>query len=108
MSDDADSREMGIEFGDLAEKLDEHEYPASQEELVEEYGDEELQYPSGTRTFGEVLGGYQAEDSDFESAEEVRQAVFNMVGSDAVGEKGQTGRGVSSATENEDDQQESF
>ncbi|WP_129114535.1 DUF5789 family protein [Halegenticoccus tardaugens] len=107
MSDEEDSREQGIEFGDLEEKLDDHEYPATAEELVDEYGDHELELPSGARTFGEILEPYQEESGEeFERAEEVRQAVFNMVGSEAVGREGYSDRGLE--TEGEGGENESF
>ena len=37
-----DDREMGVDFGDLEEKLGNHDYPADTEELLDEYGDETL------------------------------------------------------------------
>jgi len=91
----ADSRELGVEFGDLAEDLGHHEYPTTVEELVEEFGDRELELPSGEESFGEVIGPDTDEpDQQFVDAGEVRQAVLNMVGGDAVGRPHYSDRGL--------------
>ena len=94
--DDTDqgSRTHGVEFGDLEEALEDHEYPTTADALFEEFGDHELELPIGDVSFVEILGPY-AEDPDqqFNDAEEVRQAVLNMVGDEAVGEKGYSDRG---------------
>jgi hypothetical protein len=93
----ADSRELGVEFGDLAEDLENHEYPTNVETLVDEYGDRELELSSGEESFGEIIEPYTEEpDQQFNDAGEVRQAVLNMVGTDAVGEAGYSDRGVDS------------
>jgi len=95
--DDTDqgSRELGVEFGELEKKLDSHEYPTTAAELVEAYGEHELELPSGEESFEEALGPYTHEtDQEFGDADEVRQAVLNMVGGEAVGEKGYTDRGL--------------
>jgi len=93
----ADSRELGVEFGDLAEDLGHHEYPTTVEELVDGFGDRELELPSGEESFGEVIGPDTDEpDQQFADAGEVRQAVLNMVGEGAVGEAGYSDRGVGS------------
>lgn len=84
------SRESGVELGDLSEELDGHSYPASTDELVDEYGDYEIELPNGSETFEQVLGPMA--DESFDSADSVRQAIFNMVGAEAVGRKGYTDR----------------
>ncbi len=87
------SREQGIDFGSLADELDSHSYPATTREIVDEYGDHEVDLPNGSKTLEEILGDLQDEDQEYDSAEEVRQMVFNMVGSDAVGREGYSDRG---------------
>lgn len=84
------SRESGVELGALSEDLDEHEYPTSTDELIDEYGDREIDLPDGSETFKQVLEPMA--DETFDSADSVRQAIFNMVGSEAVGRKGYTDR----------------
>jgi len=37
-----DSREQGVEFGPLADELEDEEYPMDLETLLERYGDHEL------------------------------------------------------------------
>jgi hypothetical protein len=93
----ADGREQGLEIGSLADRLDAHSYPASTAELVDEYGDHEIDLPDGTKSFGEILSGV---DETYESAEAVRQMLYTMVGSDAVGREGYSDRGGVAADEN--------
>ena len=96
-TDDA-SREQGIEFGHLYQALEDHDYPATRDELVAEYGDHELDTGGGSESFATVLKQLGDETGDdqtyqFESAEEVRQAVFNLIGSEAVGRQEYSDRG---------------
>lgn len=95
-----DTRELGIEFGQLQETLNDHDYPASGAELIAAYGDFELELPGGTQTFEAILGKRRSEgdaddDLQYESAEAVHEAIHNMVGSEAVGRVGYTDRGGS-------------
>lgn len=102
---DQDSRKLGVEFGELDDELETHEYPTRVDTLVEEYGDHELELPSGEESFREVLGPYTEEpDQQFNDPGEVRQAVLNMVGTEAVGEPRYSDRGI----ESEDDDPQSF
>ena len=101
---DRDDRTLGVEFGDLADDLEAHEYPTTVEELVDEYGDRELELPGGEERFDQVLEPYSQEpDQQFNDVGEVRQAVLNMVGSDAVGQPRYSDRGIE-----DDDTSESF
>jgi len=86
----SEEREQGVEFGDLQAKLEDHEYPASHEELLEAYGDEELEFGDETATFEELLEPLGK--TDYESADEVEQAVMNMVGDEAIGRKNYSDR----------------
>jgi len=86
-----DSREQGIEFGPLAEDLEDESYPMSMAEVLEKYGDSELDLESGSTTVDEILS--EEREREFEDAEAVRQAIFNMVGSAAVGREGYSDRG---------------
>lgn len=97
-----DGREQGVELGDLAEDLESLSYPVEKETLLSEYGDRELELPDGSETLAEVLEPLQMDE--FESVEDVRQSIFNMVGSEAVGRQGYTDRGTGEA----DEQNESF
>lgn len=97
---DQGSRELGVEFGELGEELDAHEYPTTVETLLEEYGDHELELPSGEESFSEVLDPYADEaDQEFTDAGAVRQAVLSMVGDEAVGEAGYSDRGADAGSD---------
>ena len=98
----SDSRELGVEFGDLGDELAAHEDPASVGTVVEADGDHELELPSGEESFSEVLEPYTDQpDQQFNDAGEVRQAVLNMVGEGAIGEAGYSDRGVDSGDDTE-------
>ncbi|WP_115863122.1 DUF5789 family protein [Halorussus litoreus] len=95
-----DDREMGLELGDITDEIENEEYPISAEELMDKYGDHEIGLPDGEERLDEVLatGG----DEQFESADEVEQAILNRVGGEAVGRQGYTDRGAG-AVEGEED-----
>lgn len=99
-------REQGVEFGELREKIDAHEYPATSQELVEEYGHYELELQDGTQSFEEILEPFGEES--YQSADSVRQAVFSMVGDEAVGRVGYTDRGTSTTGTSEEEDPESL
>jgi len=108
-----DTREQGIEFGQLKEKLDSHDYPATNDELVEAYGDYELELPGGSQTLEEILGKRRSESGEgeeirYQSAEDVHQSIHNMVGSDAVGREGYSDRGgsITDQIDEQDDQEQ--
>lgn len=107
MTDETQNREQGVEFGDLADELESHDYPATASELVADYGDYELGLPNGEETFEETLGPLAESDNEetYESAEEVEQTILNMVGSKAVGREGYSDRGTSSDPTNDEDQE---
>lgn len=88
-----DNRQQGVELGDLDDELAAHDYPATSEELVAEYGDFEIELPGGTQRLEDVLGLLDQTDDQFDGAEAVRQAIYNLVGSEAVGRKNYTDRG---------------
>lgn len=90
-------REVGVEFGELAARLDAHEYPATAQELSEAYGDYEIRYADGSEAFSTTFGSLS---DTFESADEVRQSVLNGVGQSAVGRKAYTDRGSFSSDQN--------
>ncbi|MDS0261296.1 hypothetical protein NDI56_18000 [Haloarcula sp. S1CR25-12] len=92
-----DSREQGVEFGGLMDQLRDHDYPTTLEQLLEEYGQAELELADGSETLDSVLSE-QSESSGevrYESAEEVHQSVLNMVGDRAVGRADYSDRGGS-------------
>lgn len=88
----ADSREQGVEFGPLEDKLAELEYPIAQSDLLDSLGDQQLEMSGDSKTLREILGD-QSEDRTYESADAVHQSVLNMVGAEAVGRTGYSDRG---------------
>ena len=92
----SDNRDMGVEFGDLTEDLESESYPMTMEQVLDKYGDRELEHSNGTVTLREVI--QPEENREFEGADEVHQTVLNMIGDEAVGREGQSGRGAGTAT----------
>lgn len=107
-TDGDDSRSQGIELGELDEELESHDYPTTATALVDEYGDHEIQLPGGSQRVEEVLGLYEEDDQEFTDAEEVRQAIHNLVGAEAVGRDHYSDRGGSTPDEGNEDEAESF
>ena len=97
-----DSREQGVEFGSLAEELEEEEYPISKEELLDTYGDEEIVLEDDTQTLREILEPLGQDE--FESADDVHQSVMTMVGDEAVGRKNYSDRGDETDVADEGDE----
>lgn len=85
-----DDREMGVDFGDLEEELSNHDYPADTGELIDVYGDETLSFSEGEATFRELLEPMG--DQEFDSEDDVRQALFTMVSDEAIGRKNYSDR----------------
>lgn len=100
------SREQGIEFGELLDDLDDESYPLSHETVLERYGDCELGLPGKEVTLREVLA--PEDDEQYEDADSVRQAVFNMVGGEAVGREEYSDRGGNTQEVNDSTETESF
>lgn len=85
-----ENRELGVELGDLGDQLRNREYPVSQDELLEAHGDAELDMGEETATLEEVIGPLN--EDEYESADEVEQAIMNMVSDDAIGRKNYSDR----------------
>lgn len=89
-----DDREQGIDFGQLDDRLEQQDYPVTTDELLEEYGEYEIKHSNGTTTLNDILNPLKQENHQYESAEEVRQMIFNMVGTEAVGRDQYSDRGT--------------
>lgn len=81
--DDDRTREIGIDFGPLAQQLTDHEYPATNAELVDAYGESVLVLQNGEQTLQEIFESM--ETVSFNSAEDVRTTIFNNVDEQAIG-----------------------
>ncbi|WP_255196173.1 DUF5789 family protein [Halorarius litoreus] len=97
-----DSRELGVDIGALADELETLSYPTTTDELLEAYGDAELEFSGTTRTLREVLDVQGLDDEEYESAEEVRQMIYNFVGDEAVGREGYSDRGGTAGDETDE------
>ena len=72
MSGDPDGR-----LGELDEALETHDYPTTTNELVEAYGDYEMDIQGGTRSLEEVLA--PTEDQTYDSADDVRSRLLGLI-----------------------------
>ncbi|NHN42731.1 hypothetical protein G9C85_13980 [Halorubellus sp. JP-L1] len=95
-----DNREQGIEFGSLTDDLEDESYPMTHDEVLDRFGDRELELENGTTTVGEVLS--EEMEREYEDAEGVRQTIFNMVGSAAVGRQRYSDRGGETPNEQQE------
>ena len=98
----SDERSQGVDFGDVEDDIENYDYPATPEELREDFGDETVEYNGGEQSFGDVLEGVGVEE--FQSAEEVYETVMMMVDEEATDE-GHSDRGAGTAP---DEETESF
>lgn len=84
MSSDNDSREQGVEFGSLVDQLESEEFPMEKEELLAEYGSEEIDLEDDkSQTLDELLG--EMGETTYDSVDEVMNNVMSMVPEGAVG-----------------------
>ena len=72
------------------EVIDDHQYPATTEEMIDAYGDRTLELPNGSETVAEVLARLESET--FESPEDARFAVYSAVSDKAIGRVGYSDR----------------
>jgi len=90
----ADTREQGVDFGPLMDDIASHDYPATRGEIVEAYGDRELDLADGSKRLDEVLVEQsESGEETYDSPSAVKQAVLNMVGDEAVGRTDYSDRG---------------
>ncbi|MFW5964773.1 MAG: DUF5789 family protein [Natronomonas sp.] len=85
-------------LANVDDRIDAHTYPATATELIEEYGDLELEVPNGEETFGEALG--RLGDTTFEDADDARLAAYSAVSKNAIGRENYSDRDAPSIGEN--------
>ena len=71
---DADSSDG---FGNLEAELEDHDYPTTTDELVDAYGDAEIETRDGSETVGDVFG--PVNDETYDSPDEVRNRIQGLV-----------------------------
>ena len=75
--DDAPDAAEGDSDAVLREKLEEHDYPASADELVEAYGDYEVEPTDDSRRLHDVLSAASGER--YQSADEVQAHIEELL-----------------------------
>jgi len=75
--DRAMSGDPGGRLGDLDEVLETHDYPATTNELVEAYGDYEIETQGGTASLEEVLA--PTDNQTYDSADDVRSRILGLI-----------------------------
>ncbi len=97
-----DNRQLGVELGELGDELESAEYPMSEDELLERYGDGEIDMDGETETLEDVIGPLN--EDEYRDYGEVEQAIMNMVGDEAIGRKNYSDRTPPAAGEDRQDE----
>ncbi|NIB99570.1 hypothetical protein [Halobacterium sp. R2-5] len=92
-SGDENNREQGVVLGDLDDALESHDYPVSSSELVDEYGDCEIEMSGGSQRLEEVLGLLDEDEQEFQDPESARQMIYSLVGTEGIGRENYSDRG---------------
>ncbi|QRV16614.1 DUF5789 family protein [Haloterrigena salifodinae] len=85
-----DDRQLGVDLGELGDDLESADYPLSEDELMERYGDEEIEMEGNTTTLEELIGPLNQEE--YQDYGDVETAIMNMVGDEAIGRKNYSDR----------------
>lgn len=87
---------------DAEESFEQHTFPSTTSEVVEEHGDVELELPNGEVTLENVLE--TVPDEDFETEEDARLTAYGALGEEAIGRKGYSDRDPACIGEIREDQ----
>jgi hypothetical protein len=94
MVDDDSDRVEGVDFSDVEPLLEDATYPITAEEVVDEYGDQELERTNAEPITIEELFSYMG-DTTFESFEELQQMLLGQMPQDSDGRTNYSDRGGS-------------
>lgn len=72
-------------FTEANEQFETHSYPATTQELIEEYGDLELALPNGSETVGTALS--RLDNETYTDANAAQLAMYGAVSDKAIGRK---------------------
>ncbi|WP_049928678.1 DUF5789 family protein [Halopiger goleimassiliensis] len=97
-----DDRQLGVDLGDLDDDLANEEFPLGHEELLENYGDEEIEMEGNTATLEELIGPLG--EDEYRDVEELENSIMNMVGDEAIGRKNYSDRTPPAAGEQRQDE----
>lgn len=75
--DRADEVEPGKQLGDLDDALENQDYPTTTEQLIEAYGDAEVETQGGWKSIVEVLA--PVDDETYDSADDVRDQILRLI-----------------------------
>ena len=75
--DRADEAEPGATLGNLDETLENHNYPTTTDELIEAYGDREVESQGGSKSINELLASN--DDETYDSPDEVRNRIQKLL-----------------------------
>jgi hypothetical protein len=87
---------------DADASFDAHSFPATTAELIDEYGEMELNLPNGTETLGDALG--RLGEETYQDAEDAKLAARSAISEKGIGRKGYSDRDAPSVGENGPDQ----
>ena len=79
-----------MDLSHTAAFADEIRYPLTTRDVIETYGDEQIELPNGTETIGDVIGRIGAET--YESPDDLRLALHSALSEKAVGRVGYSDR----------------
>lgn len=65
------------QLGELDDELETLEYPATTDDILEAYGDSEVDAQNGSKSVGEVLR--PVDDESYESADDVRSRILGLL-----------------------------
>ena len=102
MAEDQHDREQGVDFTSIDPVIEDLSYPVTTGELVDQHGDHAIERTNAEPITISELFDSMGEDT-FESAEEVRQSILNVMPEDSVGREGYSDRGGSLPGESEDE-----
>lgn len=101
MADDDPDRVEGVDFTDINPILEDLEYPITADEIVERYGDRELERTNADPISIEELFDYMG-DNTFESEEGLRTMILGQMPRDTEGRTNYSDRGGSSPVQTEE------
>ncbi|EMA53896.1 DUF5789 family protein [Halococcus thailandensis] len=104
MTDEDDTRQHGVEFGEFGDRMESFDYPLDHETLVDEHGDAEIGLPDGETRLDELLAPLQDDEQTYQDPAELETMILNLVGDDAIGRENYSDRGPSTATDGDDEE----
>ena len=104
MGDDDPDQTQGVDFSSIESVLEDLSYPVTTDELLDRYGDQEIERTNADPISIEELFEYMGDDT-FDSEEQLRQMIMAQMPRDSEGRTNYSDRGGASpeATEEAED-----